>query len=220
MAQHQPGQVNCAGEAQHRYFNPTPRSHYGVGLAYRCLAYARLHTLLTPPVWCTVSETPRYSYAPCRGIFGCLWVFFLQFLLPCILHSFPPATTGELETNSQRERERERESQKQRKESQVKQTRKSIATMAVSTAEEQAASHFQALHAKKSKKQSSADKQERATVEQVIDPKTRILLFKLINNQFLHEIHGCMSTGIFHLFFIHFLQLTLFINEMRSFFSK
>jgi RIO kinase 1 len=40
-----------------------------------------------------------------------------------------------------------------------------------------------------------ADKQERATVEQVIDPKTRILLFKLINNGFISEIFGCMSTG-------------------------
>lgn len=43
-------------------------------------------------------------------------------------------------------------------------------------------------------KRSGADKQERATVEQVIDPKTRILLFKLITNSFISELFGCMST--------------------------
>ncbi|KAJ3224934.1 protein kinase rio1 [Clydaea vesicula] len=45
------------------------------------------------------------------------------------------------------------------------------------------------------KKPSGNDKQERATVEQVLDPKTMLILFKLINNDYIHEVHGCISTG-------------------------
>eukprot|EP00756_Hemistasia_phaeocysticola_P005001 Hpha_TRINITY_DN13127_c0_g1::TRINITY_DN13127_c0_g1_i1::g.113859::m.113859/K07178/RIOK1; RIO kinase 1 len=39
------------------------------------------------------------------------------------------------------------------------------------------------------------DKQERATVEQVLDPRTRMILFKLVNGGWLHSINGCVSTG-------------------------
>jgi len=39
------------------------------------------------------------------------------------------------------------------------------------------------------------DKADRATVEQVMDPKTRIILFKLLNRGFISEINGCISTG-------------------------
>ncbi len=39
------------------------------------------------------------------------------------------------------------------------------------------------------------DKCDRATVEQVLDPKTRMILFKLINRRFIEEINGCISTG-------------------------
>ncbi|KAJ3117588.1 Serine/threonine-protein kinase RIO1 [Physocladia obscura] len=39
------------------------------------------------------------------------------------------------------------------------------------------------------------DKADRATVEQVLDPRTRIILFKLLNNQTLAEVNGCISTG-------------------------
>jgi len=39
------------------------------------------------------------------------------------------------------------------------------------------------------------DKADRATVEQVMDPRTRMILFKLLNKGFLTEIDGCISTG-------------------------
>jgi len=39
------------------------------------------------------------------------------------------------------------------------------------------------------------DKENRATVEQVLDNRTRMILFKLINNGSLYSIDGCVSTG-------------------------
>ncbi|KAJ3079129.1 Serine/threonine-protein kinase RIO1 [Rhizoclosmatium hyalinum] len=39
------------------------------------------------------------------------------------------------------------------------------------------------------------DKADRATVEQVLDPRTRIILFKMLNNQTLSQVNGCISTG-------------------------
>ncbi|KAI8622430.1 RIO1 family-domain-containing protein [Chytriomyces sp. MP71] len=39
------------------------------------------------------------------------------------------------------------------------------------------------------------DKADRATVEQVLDPRTRMILFKLLNNQTLSIVNGCISTG-------------------------
>jgi len=39
------------------------------------------------------------------------------------------------------------------------------------------------------------DKADRATVEQVMDPRTRMILFKLLNRGFIKEIDGCISTG-------------------------
>ena len=36
---------------------------------------------------------------------------------------------------------------------------------------------------------------DRATVEQVLDPRTRIILFKMLNRNVFSEIHGCISTG-------------------------
>lgn len=39
------------------------------------------------------------------------------------------------------------------------------------------------------------DRSERATVENVMDPRTRLLLYKLVNSNTLQEIHGCVSTG-------------------------
>lgn len=39
------------------------------------------------------------------------------------------------------------------------------------------------------------DKQDRATAEQVMDPRTRMILFKLLNCGFITEINGCISTG-------------------------
>lgn len=39
------------------------------------------------------------------------------------------------------------------------------------------------------------DKSDRATVEQVLDPRTRMILFKLLNRELISEINGCVSTG-------------------------
>lgn len=39
------------------------------------------------------------------------------------------------------------------------------------------------------------DKSDRATAEQVMDPRTRIILFKMLNKGIIDEINGCISTG-------------------------
>lgn len=39
------------------------------------------------------------------------------------------------------------------------------------------------------------DKSDRATTEQVLDPKTRMLLLQMINRNIVSEINGCISTG-------------------------
>lgn len=39
------------------------------------------------------------------------------------------------------------------------------------------------------------DKADRATVEQVLDPRTRMILFKLLSRGLITEINGCVSTG-------------------------
>lgn len=40
-----------------------------------------------------------------------------------------------------------------------------------------------------------ADKSNRATTEQVLDPRTRMILLQMINRDIVSEIHGCLSTG-------------------------
>jgi len=39
------------------------------------------------------------------------------------------------------------------------------------------------------------DKSDRATTEQVLDPRTRLILFKMIGRGLIHEVNGCISTG-------------------------
>ena len=39
------------------------------------------------------------------------------------------------------------------------------------------------------------DKSDRATVEQALDPRTRMVLFKMLNRGLFSEINGCVSTG-------------------------
>lgn len=39
------------------------------------------------------------------------------------------------------------------------------------------------------------DKSDRATNEQVLDPRTRIILYKMIGRGLVSEINGCVSTG-------------------------
>jgi len=45
------------------------------------------------------------------------------------------------------------------------------------------------------KRVKNKDKADRATVEQVLDERTRRILLKLLNNEIVHEINGCLSTG-------------------------
>ncbi|KAF7643544.1 hypothetical protein LDENG_00237600 [Lucifuga dentata] len=39
------------------------------------------------------------------------------------------------------------------------------------------------------------DKSDRATVEQVLDPRTRMILFKMLSRGIISQINGCISTG-------------------------
>ena len=39
------------------------------------------------------------------------------------------------------------------------------------------------------------DKADRATMEQVMDPRTRMIVFKLLNRGAVREFNGCISTG-------------------------
>ncbi|XP_049851294.1 serine/threonine-protein kinase RIO1-like [Schistocerca gregaria] len=41
----------------------------------------------------------------------------------------------------------------------------------------------------------SRERADRATVEQVLDPRTRMILYKLINKGAIRELNGCISTG-------------------------
>lgn len=45
------------------------------------------------------------------------------------------------------------------------------------------------------KSKMKTDKSQRATVEQVLDPRTRLVLFKMLNKGIIYSIHGCISTG-------------------------
>ncbi|KAL8676486.1 MAG: hypothetical protein Q9186_006994 [Xanthomendoza sp. 1 TL-2023] len=40
-----------------------------------------------------------------------------------------------------------------------------------------------------------ADKSDRATSEQVLDPRTRMILLQMINRNIISEVNGCLSTG-------------------------
>ncbi|KAJ5108124.1 hypothetical protein N7456_004799 [Penicillium angulare] len=46
-----------------------------------------------------------------------------------------------------------------------------------------------------SKGDKGGDRADRATSEQVLDPRTRMLLLQMINRGLVSEIHGCLSTG-------------------------
>ncbi len=39
------------------------------------------------------------------------------------------------------------------------------------------------------------DKADRATTEQVLDPRTRMIMFKMLSREFITEVNGCVSTG-------------------------
>lgn len=46
-----------------------------------------------------------------------------------------------------------------------------------------------------SKHDKSADKSDRATSEQVLDPRTRMILLQMINRNIVSKVNGCLSTG-------------------------
>jgi RIO kinase 3 len=59
-------------------------------------------------------------------------------------------------------------------------------------------------HSYKEEKQAQRlhEKKEHSTSDQVLDPKTRLMLFKMVDNEVLTEINGCVSAGkeacVFH----------------------
>jgi RIO kinase 1 len=97
-----------------------------------------------------------------------------------------------------------------------KQTRQSTAAASITHSKDKAESQLQALSKYSSRlrnldipydlgvgvnrKGPSAtanmkDKSDRATTEQVLDPRTRIILYKMIGRGLLYEVNGCVSTG-------------------------
>ena len=46
-----------------------------------------------------------------------------------------------------------------------------------------------------SKHDKTSDKSDRATNEQVLDPRTRMILLQMINRNIVSEVNGCLSTG-------------------------
>jgi len=50
-------------------------------------------------------------------------------------------------------------------------------------------------HAEKSGHAKNQGRDDRATTEQVMDPRTRLVLFKMLARGLFDEIHGCVSTG-------------------------
>ena len=50
-------------------------------------------------------------------------------------------------------------------------------------------------HMESTKRTLTTDRNDRATTEQCLDPRTRLILFKLISRGFLEQIDGCLSTG-------------------------
>ncbi|KAM7357303.1 RIO kinase 1 [Cochliomyia hominivorax] len=59
----------------------------------------------------------------------------------------------------------------------------------------QAANRLVTFGSKQDNKVKIRDKHDRATAEQVMDPRTRMILFKLLNRGLIQEINGCISTG-------------------------
>ena len=56
--------------------------------------------------------------------------------------------------------------------------------------------------------------------EQVLDPKTRLMLYKLVNGEVLEAVNGCISTGkeacVFHANGGRFVKLILIITRTFS----
>lgn len=50
-------------------------------------------------------------------------------------------------------------------------------------------------HLESTKRKSHTGRDDRATSEQCLDPRTRLILFRMLSNGFLELIDGCLSTG-------------------------
>ncbi|CEG01963.1 RIO kinase, conserved site [Ostreococcus tauri] len=65
-----------------------------------------------------------------------------------------------------------------------------------SASEQKVRNAFKEHQRKESKNASlNKDKEDRATVEQALDPRTMLILFKMLSRETFTEIHGCVSTG-------------------------
>ncbi|KAL3761386.1 hypothetical protein ACHAW5_004999 [Stephanodiscus triporus] len=53
----------------------------------------------------------------------------------------------------------------------------------------------QMQHLESTKRKSHTGRDDRATSEQCLDPRTRLILFRMLSNGFLELIDGCLSTG-------------------------
>uniref|UniRef100_A0A8C2DNV2 Serine/threonine-protein kinase RIO1 n=1 Tax=Cyprinus carpio TaxID=7962 RepID=A0A8C2DNV2_CYPCA len=62
------------------------------------------------------------------------------------------------------------------------------------------------------------DKSDRATVEQVLDPRTRMILFKMLSRGVFSEINGCISTELVLMLLFFFCCSIFFLaeKEMRN----
>lgn len=50
-------------------------------------------------------------------------------------------------------------------------------------------------HDEENRRYRKKDKSDRATTEQVLDPRTRMILFKMLSRNIIAEVNGCVSTG-------------------------
>eukprot|EP01138_Halocafeteria_seosinensis_P005006 gb/GECG01005119.1/.p1 GENE.gb/GECG01005119.1/~~gb/GECG01005119.1/.p1 ORF type:complete len:613 (+),score=109.44 gb/GECG01005119.1/:1-1839(+) len=55
--------------------------------------------------------------------------------------------------------------------------------------------NLESIHKKTENKPKHTGKDDRATVENVLDPRTRMILFRILSQGVIREIHGCISTG-------------------------
>ena len=54
---------------------------------------------------------------------------------------------------------------------------------------------YDKLEGKVAREARHTGRDDRATTEQVLDPRTRLMLFKMLSSGYLSKINGCVSTG-------------------------
>ena len=71
-----------------------------------------------------------------------------------------------------------------------------MATLSSSSTSHAVRNSVQAMqHLEVHKRTLYQDRNDRATSEQVLDPRTRMILFKMLNTGVLEKLDGCLSTG-------------------------